>query len=164
MRIRTTAAFTTIFCSLVVTLVSVSWSVAQTPSPPGSGQAAPNSQAPGSQFPPAGGQQPGQPGQPAPGQAGTRPPGSTLPTGGGEDQLFMELKFSYNYAQINDSLGPDGRPANSFLTPGNNVTTDLTYFQDHSWNSGRVQVLGIVRNTNDIRVDPEQNSFQRGYF
>ncbi len=76
----------------------------------------------------------------------------------------MELKFSYNYAQINDSLGPDGRPANSFLTPGNNVTTDLTYFQDHSWNSGRVQVLGIVRNTNDIRVDPEQNSFQRGYF
>ena len=75
----------------------------------------------------------------------------------------FELKFGYNYTQTNPQLGVDGQPPSSFLTPGNNVVTDLTIFQDHSFGSGRVQFLGIFRNANDPRIDPEQNSFQRGY-
>ncbi len=90
-------------------------------------------------------------------------PGSALPTGG-EDQFFMELKDVYNFTQINpNTKGPDGLPLYSFLIPGNNTETDLTMFQDHSWGTNRVQWLGIFRNTNDIRWDPEQNSLQRGY-
>jgi len=137
---------------------------AQTPptTPPGSSSPISPSQAPGSTLP-------GQtaPGTTAPGQAalpGARQPGSALPSGG-EDQLFIELKLNYNFTQINPpTLGPDGRPLESFLTPGDNVTTDLTVFDDHKYGDGRIQMLGIFRTTNDPRVDPEQNSFQRGYF
>ena len=88
----------------------------------------------------------------------------TLPTGG-ENQLFMELQVGTNYTTVTPDLrGPDGRPVRSFLTPGSNTVANLTYFQDHNWGSDRrVAVLGIFRNTNDVRVDPEQNSFQRGY-
>ena len=141
---------------------------AQTPpaTPPGSNFPVAPSQAPGSGLPGQTGQN--TPGTTPTGQAplpGTRQPGSGLPSGGGENQLFMELKLGYNFTQINPgTTGPDGRPLESFLTPGDNVVTDLTVFSDHDWGTNRIQFLGIFRTTNDPRVDPEQNSFQRGYF
>ncbi len=107
-----------------------------------------------------------------PAQTPSNVPGSQTPAQAtpppkppGENQLFIELKAGYNNVGIDpDTRGPDGRPARSFLTPGDNGFVDLTIFQDHSFNKqDRIQFLGVVRNTNDPRIDPEQNSFQRGY-
>ena len=115
----------------------------------------PASGAPDAQNPAAKTGQPGRPGAAA----------GTLPTGG-ENQLFVEIGVGTNYTTVTPDLRDPatGLPLRSFLTPGSNTVANLTYFQDHNWGSDkRVQVLGIFRNTNDPRVDPEQNSFQRGY-
>jgi hypothetical protein len=150
------------FAGLMIVFVAGTALSAQTPTTPGA-TPQPNTQAPGSAFPGA----PGSTGQTLPqGQnaTGSRTPGSGVPTSTGENQLFIELKETYNYTEINPpSKGPDGLPLYSFLIPGNNTETDLTVFQDHAWGTNRIQWLGIFRNTNDIRWDPEQNSFQRGY-
>ena len=117
-----------------------------------------------------------------PGQAGPTAPDTKTPEGArqaesrreapsagirgaGENQRFIEVKVGTNYTAIDPDLrGPDGRPVRSFLTPGSNTTADFTYFQDQAFGgSNRVQVLSIFRDNNDPRVDPESNSFQRGY-
>ncbi len=86
-------------------------------------------------------------------------------SGGKEDQLFLEVRVGTNDTKITPDLrDAQGRPQRSFLTPGSNTVADFTYFQDHSFaGSNRVQVLSIFRNSNDPRVDPEANSYQRGY-
>ena len=147
--------------ALAVSLALSAGLLAQTPTtvPGRPATPTPDPQAPGAQnpTPPAGGQTPG-----APATSGTAAP--KLPSGG-ENQIFIEIKTGYNNVEIDpNTRGPDGRPTRSFLTPGDNVFSDFTFFQDHSLGGqNRIQFLGIFRTTNDIRVDPEQNSFQRGY-
>src|SRR5258708_21904859 len=111
-----------------VVVLSLSMLMAQTPVSVPAPQ--PPAQAPGAQTPAS--QQQGT----TPGPLGPRPAGAPS---GGENQTFIELRYNYNFADINDKLGPDGRPAQSFLTPGNNTSLDLTVFQDQGWNSNRVQ-------------------------
>lgn len=114
-----------------------------------------------------------------PGQAAPVTPGATAETqadkdkkagiaasgrASGEDQQFFEVKVGFNHTKIDPNLRDEfGRPLRSFLTPGKNVTADFSYFMDHGFGTNRVQVLSIFRSNNDPRVDPEQNSLQRGY-
>ena len=151
------------FAGLMIVLVVVFGLAAQSPSLPSAPQA-PNPQSPGSAFP---SQQTGAPGSTGTtsNSTGTRAPGSGVPTGSGQDQLFIELKDIYDYTQVNpNTKGPDGLPLYSFLIPGNDSETDLTLYQDHAWGTNRIQYLGIFRETNDVRWDPEHSSLQRGYF
>jgi hypothetical protein len=143
------------FVAVALTCLALSpVAFSQTPSVPGS-NVGPATQAPGAQTPGAQTPAPQTPAAPA----------SAMTPKGAEDQLFVELKAGYNNVKITpDTRGPDGRPDRSFLTPGDNAVLDLTYFQDHGFGgSNRIQVLGIFRNTDDFRVDPERSSFQRGY-
>jgi hypothetical protein len=152
------------FVGLIIIMVVGAGLSAQSPTLPAAPQSP--SQGPGSSFP--GQQQPGAPGATGPtnnNPSGTRTPGSAVPTGSGQDNLFIELKDVYDYTQVNpNTKGPDGLPLYSFLIPGNDSQTDLTLYQDHSWGTNRIQYLGIFRETNDVRWDPEHSSLQRGYF
>lgn len=99
-----------------------------------------------------------------PGKTTGKANGQTTGQTGGEDQQLFEIKVGANHTKINPNIRDEhGRPLRSFLTPGKNVTADFSYFQDHTFGSNRLQVLSIVRSNNDPRVDPEQNSLQRGY-
>jgi hypothetical protein len=93
-----------------------------------------------------------------------QPSAPSTPAVTGENQQFIEIKVGADYTKIDpDVRDEQGRPARSFLTPGKNVTADVSYFQDHAFGSKRIQALAIYRNNNDPRVDPESNSLQRGY-
>lgn len=83
-----------------------------------------------------------------------QPSAPSIPAVTGENQQFIEIKVGANQTRIDpDVRDEQGRPVRSFLTPGKNVTADVSYFQDHAFGSKRIQVLGIYRNNNDPRVD-----------
>src|SRR6267378_3709776 len=109
MRMRCFVQLVGVVCGITLAIT------AQTPSTTPLGGSSPitPAQTPGSQFPAQTsglpGQTPGSGTNPQTPTSGVKP--TTLPSGGGENQLFIELKLGYNYADINPgTLGPDGRP------------------------------------------------------
>lgn len=102
---------------------------------------------------------PGQPPAEKKDQQGAAPKPSTPAA---ESQQFYEVKVGANRTWI-EQPSTAGQPALSFLTPGDNVTADLTILEDQTFGTRRFQFLSILRSNNDPRVDPEQNSLQRGY-
>lgn len=145
------------FFLVALILVQAGTAAAQAPSTlPGQTAPVTPGQVPGQVAPPGTAEKKEEPKQPD----RTATPALT----GGEDQQFFELKFGANRAQVSpDVRDEQGRPVRSFLSPGINLTTDFSYFQDHAFGTKRLQVLSIFRNNNDPRVDPESNSLQRGY-
>lgn len=92
-----------------------------------------------------------------------QPASPRLPSSNGENQQFYEIRVNVNNTEISPNPRDTQGVPLSFLTPGKNVTADFTIFQDQNFGTNRLQFLSIVRSNNDPRVDPEQNSLQRGY-
>jgi hypothetical protein len=78
--------------------------------------------------------------------------------GAAQDQQFGEVRLMSRYTQIN------GDSSLSFLRPGSNNLAEINYFLDRSFiGTRRMQVLMMARSTDDMSIDPEHNSLQKGY-
>ncbi|MBI1955656.1 MAG: hypothetical protein HYS38_04620 [Acidobacteria bacterium] len=85
--------------------------------------------------------------------------GATLGTAAGaEHQRFLEFRAFSNLSRIT------GEARNrSFLTDGNNNAIDLSYLENFALGVRRMEVVSVLRYTDNRRVDPERNSVQRAY-
>lgn len=123
---------------------------------------------------PASNQQSGQGAQPQnPLQEGQKPPEPqqpTVPTSKGfesgaalgEDQNLGEVRLMTRYTQLN--AGSPAGLARSFRVEGSNNLGEFNYFLDRGWGTRRFQFLSMYRGTDDVSIDPEHNSLQKGYF
>ena len=71
---------------------------------------------------------------------------------------FVEVRASSNLSRI---TGPARE--RSFLTDGNNNAVDVSYLEDFTRGMQLLEVVSVLRYTDDIRTDPERNSVQRAY-
>jgi len=79
-------------------------------------------------------------------------------TSSGQDTSLGEVRLMIRNTEIN------GDRTRSFLSPGLNRLGEFNYYADHSFiGTRRIQFLAMYRGTNDRSIDPEQNSFQKGY-
>lgn len=77
---------------------------------------------------------------------------------GAEHRRFLELRAFSNLSRIT------GEARNrSFLTDGNNNAVDLSYLENFALGVRRIEVVSVLRYTDNLRVDPERNSVQRAY-
>jgi hypothetical protein len=78
--------------------------------------------------------------------------------GVGRDQQFGEIQLMARATEI------DGDASRSFLQSGFNDLAEFNYFADREFlGTRRLQVLTMLRGTDDQSVDPERDSLQKAY-
>lgn len=78
--------------------------------------------------------------------------------GQGESQSLGELRLMTRNTEVG------GDRTRSFLDPGGNGLGEFNYYFDRPFSdTRRVQVLTMLRATNDTSIDPEHNSLQKTY-
>jgi hypothetical protein len=79
-------------------------------------------------------------------------------TTSGQDTVLGEVRLMTRYTQIG------GDASKSFHVAGSNTLAEFNYFQDrHFMGTRRLQIMTMLRSTDDSSIDPERTSLQRAY-